>query len=343
MLLLQIKALKLDFALEVTQPFRLSLELSLGNGDRRSNRIQDPLVQPQEFDRHDEVSNENVDGRAHQGDCGHIKIMPKVNMKGFKPYLGLPWKHLYLAKLTRLGKRSTQKTECCVSGHCSIGCATQEGWGPLGYHGTDCIARKIQDTTADVKQDPVSGHCTLSHDLPSTLCEFASAHGRFKHPPSVRAKYATRGARSEAIPTHPVILCGPDLETSRKAFKFRMLNVLFQKANGQPWDVLVLQDTGADQSGIAEEVVEELGYEFDKFPDGDESHGVRGLGGELVYPSGTIDLSFLTLCGRPSGVQRFNVYKQHQLAGFEVILGADVVEHLGHLQWVPCNNRCSTV
>jgi hypothetical protein len=334
------------FALEATHRFRLSLELSSGNGGRRSNCIPDSLVQsPQELDRHDEVSNEHLDGRSHQGDREHTIIVSKVNLRGFKSLRSWSWKHLCCPKTMGLRKGSTKDTRGCESGRCSIGCSIPGSVGLPGYSTTNCIARKTQDFTPDARQDAASGHCTGSHDLPSGLCEFASNHGSSQHTPCIEPVPPTRGAHSEALPTHSAIMICRDVNTYRKGLKFRNINTLFHDVNGQPRGVLALQDTGADQNAIAEELVEELGYlsQVRKFTEADKSCAPRGLGGEPFCPSATIELQFSTLCGRTSGAQTFNVYKQHEIDDHEVILDVTLVEHLGHLRQVRCKGLCSLV
>ena len=151
--------------------------------------------------------------------------------------------------------------------------------------------------------------------------------------------------RSKALSTPTAILVGRSLHDHRKAFRFRIINIRFHTADGIPWNVLALQDTGADENAISENVVQQLGYWDDRtvFTEADSPQAPLALGGNHVCPSATIELPFSTLCGRTPGKQKFNIYPQNYLLGHEVILDVTLVEQLDHLQKVDCRAKCSFV
>jgi hypothetical protein len=332
--------------LEVTQPIRFSFEFSFGIGDHRSNRVTDSFSHPpQQLGRRNEVSNENLHGRVHQGDSGHTIIVPRRNLSGFRSLLGWSWKHVCLAKLMELWKRSPRNTQGCTSERCCIGHTIPGGVGHPGCSGTICVACMTQNFAPDARQDAASGDCTSSHNLPPALWEFASDHGSSMHRPCAGADYAIlRGAHSEAISLHPALLVSPGMQACLEAIKFRIINIVFQDSNGKRCGVRALQDTGADPNAITYEFLTRLGYHnrFRPFTEADRSLAPLALGGNVVDPSGTIELPFWKCCDpdHPVEGQVFNVYTKHQLGGYQVILSATLTKLLAHLQRISCGEGC---
>lgn len=339
----------------------------------------------------------NLDDWTHQREHKHLVEVRRVNPGSFQSLTRWASKQSSVAGSMRLSKGSTMDTQGCSSGYYFIGRRIRGGVGPIGYLGTNRLARKTQDSTPNAGQSAASGYSPNSYALPDVVFEFGTEHASSQHPRCAGLAALTRGAHSEAIPTDPclvlsrnlqtfldaisseseaipthtalplirslrvcleaisfcsealpappAILCGQNLETCRKAFKFRLLNILFHTADGQPWEAIALQDTGADQNAISDVVVKQLGF-WDarkEFTEADKQWAPLALGGNPVYPLATIELTFSTLCGCDSGIQKFNIYEQHQLANHEVILDVTLVERLGHLQKVFCGGTCSLV